>query len=266
MEPYKIFLCSFLVVSFLASELALLISFWSFIICLYHFKLIINCTHAWYEFGKGCVIVPFRNRTTQMARCFQHSLWIFPWNWSACRLLYKLRHDKVHLGVAVLSRPRRGASKSYDSWCLSHNWHPEQLGWTSQDRPSEKSLVQSKRFPRWCWTGVGEAYQLVTQCEFCGAGTLHDRIWEAVSTSLGHGCCYPTFSAAYGIHIVAFYSPSLFQSVGLRHSATLLSSIVLGLVNLLSTIVSAFLVDQFGRRFLFITGGIVMLLCQVRKY
>ncbi|BAT78525.1 hypothetical protein LR48_Vigan04g190000 [Vigna angularis] len=73
----------------------------------------------------------------------------------------------------------------------------------------------------------------------------------------------PLFQQLTGIHIVAFYSPNLFQSVGLGHSAALLSSIVFGLVNLVSIIVSTFFVDQFGRRFLFITGGIVMLVCQI---
>jgi len=62
----------------------------------------------------------------------------------------------------------------------------------------------------------------------------------------------PLFQQLTGINIVAFYSPNLFQSVGLGHNATLLSSVVLGLVNLVSIIVSFFFVDEFGRRFLFI--------------
>ncbi|RDX61377.1 Sugar transport protein 5, partial [Mucuna pruriens] len=73
----------------------------------------------------------------------------------------------------------------------------------------------------------------------------------------------PLFQQLTGINIVAFYSPNLFQSVGLGHDAALLSSIVLGLVNLASILISTSFVDRFGRRFLFITGGFLMLVCQI---
>ncbi|MED6125261.1 Sugar transport protein 5 [Stylosanthes scabra] len=64
-----------------------------------------------------------------------------------------------------------------------------------------------------------------------------------------------------GINIVAFYAPNLFQSVGFGNRSALLSALILGLVNLASILVSASIVDRFGRRFLFIAGGIQMLLC-----
>ncbi|KAL2339904.1 hypothetical protein Fmac_007844 [Flemingia macrophylla] len=73
----------------------------------------------------------------------------------------------------------------------------------------------------------------------------------------------PFFQQLTGINIVAFYSPNLFQSVGFGHDAALLSSIILGLVNLVSLLISTAVVDRFGRRFLFISGGIVMLVCEI---
>lgn len=75
----------------------------------------------------------------------------------------------------------------------------------------------------------------------------------------------PFFQQMTGINIVAFYAPNLFQSVGLGHDAALLSAIILGAVNLASLLVSTAVVDRFGRRFLFISGGILMLVCQVSK-
>ncbi|CAI8597514.1 unnamed protein product [Vicia faba] len=71
----------------------------------------------------------------------------------------------------------------------------------------------------------------------------------------------PFFQQLTGINIVAFYAPNLFQSVGLGHDAALLSAIILGVVNLVSILVSTAIVDRFGRRFLFITGGIMMFVC-----
>ncbi|XP_061345939.1 sugar transport protein 5-like [Gastrolobium bilobum] len=73
----------------------------------------------------------------------------------------------------------------------------------------------------------------------------------------------PFFQQLTGINIVAFYSPNLFQSVGLGHRGALLSAIILGIVNLGSILVSTAFVDRFGRRVLFITGGILMLVCMV---
>ncbi|QCE15890.1 MFS transporter [Vigna unguiculata] len=71
------------------------------------------------------------------------------------------------------------------------------------------------------------------------------------------------FQQLTGINVVAFYAPNLFQSVGLGHDAALLSAIILGTVNLASIVLGTAIVDRFGRRFLFVTGGIVMFLCQL---
>ncbi|KAI4307383.1 hypothetical protein L6164_030582 [Bauhinia variegata] len=73
----------------------------------------------------------------------------------------------------------------------------------------------------------------------------------------------PLFQQLTGINIVAFYAPNLFQSVGFGNDAALLSAVILGLVNLASTLIASVLVDRFGRRFLFIIGGIQMLVSQI---
>lgn len=76
----------------------------------------------------------------------------------------------------------------------------------------------------------------------------------------------PFFQQLTGINIIAFYSPNLFQSVGFGNDAALLSAIILGAVSLVSVLVSTTIVDRFGRRILFIVGGIQMFLCHVSKY
>ena len=75
----------------------------------------------------------------------------------------------------------------------------------------------------------------------------------------------PFFQQLTGINIVAFYSPNLFHSVGLGRDGALISAIVLGSVSLVSNVISAGIVDRFGRRFLFITGGIMMFVCLVSE-
>ncbi|KAL5559004.1 hypothetical protein UlMin_035215 [Ulmus minor] len=73
----------------------------------------------------------------------------------------------------------------------------------------------------------------------------------------------PFFQQLTGINIIAFYAPVLFQSVGFGSDSALIASIILGLVNLGSILVSTFVVDRYGRRFLFLVGGIQMFVCQV---
>ncbi|KAM7257403.1 hypothetical protein ACFE04_013144 [Oxalis oulophora] len=73
----------------------------------------------------------------------------------------------------------------------------------------------------------------------------------------------PFFQQVTGINVIAFYAPVLFQSVGFGNDSAYVASIILGVVNLCSIMVSTGLVDRHGRRFLFISGGILMFFCQV---
>jgi predicted MFS family arabinose efflux permease len=73
----------------------------------------------------------------------------------------------------------------------------------------------------------------------------------------------PFFQQLTGINVIAFYAPVLFQSVGFGNDSALIAAIILGLVNLGSILVSTFVVDRYGRKFLFMEGGIQMFICQV---
>ncbi|RZC87738.1 hypothetical protein C5167_028192 [Papaver somniferum] len=73
----------------------------------------------------------------------------------------------------------------------------------------------------------------------------------------------PFFQQLTGINTIAFYAPVLFNSVGFGNDSALKGTILLGLVNVGSIAASMFMVDRFGRRALFIEGGIQMFICQV---
>jgi MFS transporter, SP family, sugar:H+ symporter len=55
-----------------------------------------------------------------------------------------------------------------------------------------------------------------------------------------------------------FYAPVLFISLGLGNDASLCSSVILVSVNVLSTLVSIYAVDQVGRRLLLLEAGVQM--------
>jgi hypothetical protein len=52
--------------------------------------------------------------------------------------------------------------------------------------------------------------------------------------------------------------PVIFASLGSGRSAALLNTVIIGAVNVVATFVSIASVDKFGRRFLFLEGGIQM--------
>jgi hypothetical protein len=73
----------------------------------------------------------------------------------------------------------------------------------------------------------------------------------------------PFFQQFTGINAIMFYAPVLFKTIGFGDNASLMSAVITGLVNVLSTSVSILTVDKYGRRFLFIEGGIQMSISQV---
>ena len=73
----------------------------------------------------------------------------------------------------------------------------------------------------------------------------------------------PFFQQVTGINVIAFYAPLLFRTLGLGESASLLSSVMTCVVGTTSTFISMLIVDRFGRRVLFIFGGVQMFICQI---
>ncbi|KAL2650571.1 hypothetical protein R1flu_018699 [Riccia fluitans] len=66
-----------------------------------------------------------------------------------------------------------------------------------------------------------------------------------------------------GINAIMIYSPLLFQTLGFGSSASLLSAVITGFWNVLSTFVAAAIVDRVDRRKLLLGSGGLMLLAQV---
>ncbi|MBA0568639.1 hypothetical protein Golob_006117 [Gossypium lobatum] len=72
----------------------------------------------------------------------------------------------------------------------------------------------------------------------------------------------PFFQQLTGINVIMFYAPVLFNTIGFGDDASLMSAVITGVVNVTATLVSIYGVDKWGRRFLFLEGGVQMLICQ----
>ena len=64
------------------------------------------------------------------------------------------------------------------------------------------------------------------------------------------------FNQVSGINFVIYYAPRIFESAGLASSTALLSSVGIGLVNLVFTMLGIYLIDRAGRKQLMLYGSI----------
>ena len=68
------------------------------------------------------------------------------------------------------------------------------------------------------------------------------------------------FQQITGINVVIYYAPRIFQAAGFADAQTaILASVVIGIVNVIMTIIALWVIDKVGRRPLLITGLLGML-------
>ncbi|PIA50316.1 hypothetical protein AQUCO_01300811v1 [Aquilegia coerulea] len=72
----------------------------------------------------------------------------------------------------------------------------------------------------------------------------------------------PFFQQVTGINVIGFYAPILFRTIGFGESASLISALLIGVVATTCVSISMLMVDRFGRRSLFMIGGVQMIITQ----
>ncbi|HUZ59795.1 MAG TPA: D-xylose transporter XylE [Hanamia sp.] len=72
------------------------------------------------------------------------------------------------------------------------------------------------------------------------------------------GIMLSVFQQFVGINVVLYYASNIFRNMGSSTDSSLLQTIIVGIVNLLFTIVAIYTVDKFGRKPLMIIGSIGM--------
>ncbi|WVZ85897.1 hypothetical protein U9M48_032755 [Paspalum notatum var. saurae] len=80
---------------------------------------------------------------------------------------------------------------------------------------------------------------------------------------LAIGAAIPVFYEFTGMVVIAVFSPVLFRTVGFSSQKAILGSVINSMTNLASTLLSSVVMDRTGRRFLFVVGGLGMMLCEL---
>ncbi|MBL8270765.1 MAG: D-xylose transporter XylE [Steroidobacter sp.] len=72
------------------------------------------------------------------------------------------------------------------------------------------------------------------------------------------GIMLSVFQQFIGINAVLYYAPLMFQNMGASTDSALLQTIIVGIANIVFTLVALVTVDRWGRKPLLILGGVVM--------
>jgi SP family xylose:H+ symportor-like MFS transporter len=72
------------------------------------------------------------------------------------------------------------------------------------------------------------------------------------------GILLSVFQQFVGINVALYYAPRIFESMGAAKDASMLQTVVMGLINVIFTVVAIVTVDKWGRKPLLIVGSIGM--------
>jgi SP family arabinose:H+ symporter-like MFS transporter len=72
------------------------------------------------------------------------------------------------------------------------------------------------------------------------------------------GILVALFQQITGINAIIYYAPEIFKSAGLGSNSAMLSTVIMGVIMVVSTVVSMWIIDKVGRRTLLIYGSLTM--------
>lgn len=87
-----------------------------------------------------------------------------------------------------------------------------------------------------------------------------ERLFAYGRTVILVGVLLSFFQQAIGINVVLYYAPRIFENMGASGDASMLQTVVMGVVNILFTVVAIFTVDKVGRKPLLIIGSSGMMI------
>jgi sugar porter (SP) family MFS transporter len=86
-------------------------------------------------------------------------------------------------------------------------------------------------------------------------GSIRELFKPGLRTALGIGVFLAVFQQVTGINAVIYYAPRFFEAAGIARTSAIFQSAIIGLVNVLFTLVAIALVDRLGRKPLLLAGS-----------
>ncbi|MCC5922077.1 MAG: sugar porter family MFS transporter [Cyclobacteriaceae bacterium] len=137
-------------------------------------------------------------------------------------------------------------------------------------------ILKVPRSPRWLIAKRGQyeaAREILTRTDPDGADeairlaqgnslrkperTSYLNLWEKkIRPAAWMAIIFAAFNQLSGINAIIYFAPRIFESAGITTSDALLSTIGIGIVNLLATLLGLYLIDKMGRKFLMYIGSV----------
>lgn len=90
-----------------------------------------------------------------------------------------------------------------------------------------------------------------------------EKVFSYGKTVILVGALLSFFQQAIGINVVLYYAPRIFENLGASGDASMVQTVVMGVVNIIFTLVAIFTVDKWGRKPLLIVGSAGMMVGMV---
>lgn len=94
--------------------------------------------------------------------------------------------------------------------------------------------------------------------ESLNAVTESGKLFSYGKTVIIVGILLSVFQQFVGINVALYYAPRIFESMGAGQNASMLQTVIMGIVNVLFTIIAIQTVDKWGRKPLLMVGSIGM--------
>jgi len=133
---------------------------------------------------------------------------------------------------------------------------PDTPRWYVMQRRTEKALALLERL-----VGETEARGIVRDIEeslVVPARAAGTNLFAFGALVLVAGIMLSVFQQFVGINAVLYYAPLMFQNLGASTNSALLQTVIVGLANVIFTVIAIVTVDHWGRKPLLIVGGVVM--------
>ena len=102
------------------------------------------------------------------------------------------------------------------------------------------------------------AQDILSEIKATVSESVKGKLFSYGTTVIVIGILLSVFQQFVGINVALYYAPRIFESMGAAKDASMLQTIVMGLVNVIFTVVAILTVDKWGRKPLLIVGSIGM--------